>query len=83
MFSFTQKVDRNDGQKDLPQINDLKKTALFFGALISLYLVFKTVAPIGFVGFRRQNVKTPQIQLVCGLRSVQQLDAVMLKDRCV
>lgn len=64
------KVDRNLGKKDLPKINDLKKTALFFGAFLSLYLVFKTVVLMSAVGFRRQMQITPQIQLVCGLIGV-------------
>jgi len=48
------KVDRNLSKKDLPKINDLKKSRLFFGAFLSMYLVFKTVAPMSAVGFRRQ-----------------------------
>jgi hypothetical protein len=44
-----------------------------------MYLVFKTVAPMRVVGFRRQMQTTPQILLVRGLIGVQQLDAVMLK----
>jgi len=32
LFSFAKKVDRNLGYKDLPKINDLKKSALFFRA---------------------------------------------------
>ena len=59
MFSFVKKVDRNLGQKDLPKINDLKKTALFFGAFSNKYLAFKTMAPMRFVGFRQQTVNNP------------------------
>jgi hypothetical protein len=40
------------------------------------YLVFKTVAPMRVVGFRRQMQTTPQILLVRGLIGVQQLDAI-------
>ena len=79
MFSYAKKVDQNLNQKDLPRINDLKKSALFFGAFLSMYLVFKTVAPMKVVGFRRQMRITPQIQLVRGLIGVQQLDAINLK----
>jgi hypothetical protein len=46
LFSFAKKVDLNLDQKDLPKINDLKKTALFFGAFLNKYLVFKTMGPI-------------------------------------
>ena len=76
MFSYAKKVDRNLSKKDLPRINDLKKTTLFFGAFLSMYLVFKTVAPMKIVGFRRQMQITPQIQHVRGLIGVQQLDAI-------
>ena len=76
MFSFVKKVDRNLSKKDLPKINDLKKSRLFFGAFLSMYLVFKTVAPMKIVGFRRQMQITPQIQPVRGLIGVQQLDAI-------
>ena len=79
MFSFVKKVDRNLGKKDLPKINDLKKTVLFFGAFLSMYLVFKTVVPMRVVGFRRQMQITPQILLVRGLIGVQQLDAINAK----
>ena len=79
MFSFTKKVDRNLSKKDLPKINDLKKTVLFFGAFLSMYLVFKTVVPMSAVGFRRQMQIPPQIQLVRGLIGVQQLDAINAK----
>jgi hypothetical protein len=41
-----------------------------------MYLVFKTVAPMKIVGFRRQMQITPQIQPVRGLIGVQQLDAI-------
>ena len=53
------KVDRNLGKKDLPKINDLKKTALFFGSFSNKYLVFKTMALMGFVGLRRQIAASP------------------------
>jgi len=53
------KVDRNLGKKDLPKINDLKKSTLFFGSFLSMYLVFKTVAPMKIVGLRRQTVNNP------------------------
>ena len=79
MFSFVKKVDRNLSKKDLPKINDLKKTVLFFGAFLSMYLVFKTVVPMSAVGFRRQMQIPPQIQLVRGLIGVQQLDAINAK----
>mgnify|MGYP000732886813 CR=1 FL=1 len=59
MFSFVKKVDRNLGKKDLPKINDLKKTALFFGSFSSKYLAFKPLALMGFVGFRRQIAANP------------------------
>lgn len=73
------KVDRNLSKKDLPKINDLKKSALFFGAFLSMYLVFKTVVPMSAVGFRRQMQITPQILLLRGLIGVQQLDAINAK----
>ena len=79
MFSFVKKVDRNLSKKDLPKINDLKKTVLFFGAFLSMYLAFKTVVPMRVVGFRRQMQIPPQIQLVRGLIGVQQLDAINAK----
>ncbi|MEN9864335.1 MAG: hypothetical protein RLZZ601_2099 [Pseudomonadota bacterium] len=53
------KVDRNLGKKDLPKINDLKKTALFFGSFSNKYLVFKTMVPMKIVGFRRQIAANP------------------------
>ena len=59
MFSFMKKVDRNLGKKDLPKINDLKKTALFFGSFSNKYLAFKPLALMGFVGFRRQIAANP------------------------
>ena len=51
MFSYAKKVDQNLVLKDLPRINDLKKTALFFGAFLSIYLVFKTVVLMNIVGY--------------------------------
>ena len=66
MFSYAKKVDQNLVLKDRPRINDLKKSVLFFGAFLSMYLVFKTMAPMNIVGFRRQMQITPQIQLVRG-----------------
>ena len=73
------KVDQNL-LKIRPNIfNGLKKSTLFFGAFLSMYLVFKTVAPMKIVGFRRQMQKTPQILLVRGLIGVQQLDAINAK----
>jgi hypothetical protein len=56
-----------------------KKSVLFFGAFLSMYLVFKTVVPMSAVGFRRQMQIPPQIQLVRGLIGVQQLDAINAK----
>jgi hypothetical protein len=53
------KVDRNLGKKDLPKINDLKKSTVFFGSFLSMYLVFKTMAPMRIVGFRRQIAANP------------------------
>lgn len=53
------KVDRNLGKIRPNKINGLKKTVLFFDAFLSMYLVFKTVAPMRFVGFRRQTVNNP------------------------
>jgi hypothetical protein len=79
VFSFVKKVDRNLSKKDLPKINDLKKSRLFFGAFLSMYLVFKTVVPMSAVGFRRQMQITPQILLMRGLIGVQQLDAINAK----
>lgn len=83
MFSFVKKVDLNLLKISLNKINGLKKSRLFFGAFLSMYLVFKTVVPMRAVGFRRQMQITPQILLVCGLLGVQQLDAVMSQDRSV
>lgn len=77
------KVDRNFGKIRPNKINDLKKTALFFGAFSNKYLAFKTMAPMRFLGFRRQMQVTPQIQLVCGLRGFQQLGVVMANDHCM
>ncbi len=79
MFSFAKKVDLNLLERRPNKFNDLKKTVLFFGAFLSMYLVFKTVVPMSAVGFRRQMQITPQIQLVCGLIGVQQLDAINAK----
>ena len=79
MFSYAKKVDRNLVLKDRPRINDLKKSRLFFMNFSNNYLVFKTMAPMKIVGFRRQIQITPQIQLVRGLIGVQQLDAINLK----
>ncbi len=76
MFSFVKKVDLNLVTISLNKFNDLKKTALFFSTFLSMYLVFKTVAPMRAVGFRRQMQITPQILLVRGLIGVQQLDAI-------
>jgi len=59
VFSFTKKVDRNLGQKDPPKINDLKKSTIFFGSFLCMYLVFKTVASMRIVGFRRQIAANP------------------------
>ena len=59
MFSFMKKVDRNLGKKDLFKINDLKKSALFFGGFSNKYLVFKTMAPMKIVGFRRRIAANP------------------------
>ena len=70
MFSYAKKVDQNLNQKDLPRINDLKKSLLFFMNFSNKYLAFKTVAPMNIVGFRRQIQITPQIQLVRGLIGV-------------
>ena len=78
MFSYAKKVDQNLNQKDLPRINDLKKSVLFFMNFSNKYLVFTTMAPMNIVGFRRQIQITPQIQLVRGLIGVQQLDAMNL-----
>jgi len=79
VFSFVKKVDLNLLKITTNKINDLKKTVLFFGAFLSMYLVFKTVVPMRAVGFRRQMQITPQIQPVRGLIGVQQLDAINLK----
>ena len=64
MFSFVKKVDLNLVEIRPNEFNDLKKSALFFGAFLSMYLVFKTVAPMRAVGFRRQMQISPQIQRV-------------------
>ena len=79
MFSFVKKVDLNLLKITTNKINGLKKSTLFFGAFLSMYLVFKTVVPMSAVGFRRQMQIPPQIQLVRGLIGVQQLDAINAK----
>lgn len=53
------KVDQNLLKIRPNKFNGLKKTALFFGAFLNKYLVFKTMAPMRFVGFRRQTVNNP------------------------
>ena len=58
-FLFVKKVDRNLSKKDLPKINNLKKTVLFFGAFLSMYLFLKTMVPMSAVGFRRQITNYP------------------------
>lgn len=73
------KVDLNLLKIRPNKISGLKKTALFFGAFLSMYLVFKTVVPMSAVGFRRQMQITPQILLVRGLIGVQQLDSINAK----
>ncbi len=73
------KVDQNLLKIRPNKFNDLKKTVLFFGAFLSMYLVFKTVVPMSAVGFRRQMQITPQILLMRGLIGVQQLDAINAK----
>ena len=73
------KVDRNLLKIIPNKFNGLKKSALFFGAFLSMYLVFKTVVPMSAVGFRRQMQISPQILLLRGLIGVQQLDAINAK----
>jgi hypothetical protein len=53
------KVDLNLIEIRFNKFNDLKKTVLFFGAFLSMYLVFKTMAHMKIVGFRRQTANNP------------------------
>ena len=73
-------VDRNLLKQDLPKINDLR---LHIRKVCFSYVVCVTNIYEYFVGNRRQvglwGQKSPTRYLI----GVQQLDAVMLEDRCL
>lgn len=73
-------VDRNLPKQDLPRINDLRRhiRKVQFSYVVCLTSIYEY-----FVGNRRQiriwGQKSPARYLI----GVQQLDAVMLEDRCL
>lgn len=78
MFSFAQKNDQNLNQKDLPKINDLQnhiRKCCFSYVVITA--IFSKKSRL-FVGKRRRFGQIPQINAICGVSTVQQLDASFL-----
>ena len=82
MFSFVKKVDRNLLKISPNKINDLKKSALFFGAFLSMYLAFNAAAPMKIVGFRRQTVNNPSNPACTRFDRRPATRRYKCKDRC-